>query len=242
MSKAPAMPFFVDAYLADTSHLTLEEHGAYVMLLMAMWRRDGTIPDDDKDNARILGVSRRKWLVIKERLLPFLEVYGPPNGRLLSQKRLQKEWNSCAEYRAKQREKAVVGVEVRRKHSQQLSFGHGLTHGATQSTPTGQPARSPASQPAGQPSLPNKNITSTSEPEPPAPAAETADAAAPDGATSAPLGNGTERKAAAGNGSAQAGGLEQIGEIPARLLTPTLTGKGRLIPPRVKKSEYGRRH
>ena len=39
MSKLTSMPFLVDAYIADTTHLSLEEHGAYLLLLFAMWRR-----------------------------------------------------------------------------------------------------------------------------------------------------------------------------------------------------------
>ena len=60
MSKAPSMPMYWDAYLADTTHLSTEEHGAYLLLLAAMWRRDGWVPDDDRDNARIVGLTLAK--------------------------------------------------------------------------------------------------------------------------------------------------------------------------------------
>jgi uncharacterized protein YdaU (DUF1376 family) len=88
MSQAPSLPLFVDAYLADTTHLSTEEHGAYLLLLMAMWRRGGSVPDDDTDNARMVGLPVRKWRQVRARLSPFL-VLG--NGEI-SQKRLRKEW------------------------------------------------------------------------------------------------------------------------------------------------------
>ena len=93
MSKAPAMPMYWDAYLADTTHLTTEEHGAYMLLLAAMWRRDGSVPDDDKDNARIIGLTVAKWRKIKSRLSVFLIV----KDGMITQKNLQKIWENTQE-------------------------------------------------------------------------------------------------------------------------------------------------
>ena len=89
MSQAPSMPLFVDAFLADTMHLTAEETGAYICLLMSMWRHNGSVPNDDKDNARITRLGMKKWRAMKPRIMKFLVV---ENGRL-TQKRLQKEWS-----------------------------------------------------------------------------------------------------------------------------------------------------
>jgi uncharacterized protein YdaU (DUF1376 family) len=89
MSQYPSMPLFVDAYLADTTHLSAEEHGVYLLLLMAMWRRNGWVPEDDKDLARMCCVSRYKWALIKRRLRPMLIFQ---DGEI-SQKRLLKLFN-----------------------------------------------------------------------------------------------------------------------------------------------------
>lgn len=105
MSAAPAMPIFPDAYLADTTHLTTEEHGVYLLLLMAMWRRNGTVPNDDKDLARIVGLSLSKWLKAKARLSSFLMI---ENGEI-TQKRLKKEWNYCQERREKNAQNGAKG-------------------------------------------------------------------------------------------------------------------------------------
>lgn len=105
MSAAPNMPLFLDAYLADTTHLSTEEHGAYLLLLMSMWRRGGAVPNDDKDLARIVGLSPSKWRAVKTRLLPFLVV---SEGEI-SQKRLKKEWEYVQEKREKNAQNGARG-------------------------------------------------------------------------------------------------------------------------------------
>jgi uncharacterized protein YdaU (DUF1376 family) len=114
MSKLPSMPFFVDAYLADTTHLTLEEHGAYLLLLMAMWRRAGAIAEADA--ARVLGLHARAWLRLKPRLMPMLISYQSEGVEMLSQKKLQIEWNYSVENRRRQSEKGRAGFEARKRN------------------------------------------------------------------------------------------------------------------------------
>lgn len=89
MSKKPAaIPLFADAYLADTTHLTTEEHGAYLLLLMAAWRQeDCDLPDDDRKLARIAGLSRQKWAAVRGTILEF---WTAENGRIY-QPRLRRE-------------------------------------------------------------------------------------------------------------------------------------------------------
>lgn len=86
--KPPAIPLFGDAYLADTTHLTTEEHGAYLLLIMAAWRQDDcALPLDDRKLARIAGLSLRKWGSIKATILEFWTL---EKGRIY-QSRLRKE-------------------------------------------------------------------------------------------------------------------------------------------------------
>lgn len=61
MSAIPYMPLWVSDYLAETSDLTAEEHGAYLLLLMAYWQRGGPLPDDPERLAVIARVPTGRW-------------------------------------------------------------------------------------------------------------------------------------------------------------------------------------
>lgn len=104
MSQSPAMPLFPDAYLADTMDLSLEEHGAYLKLLMITWRNNGEpLPDDDARIARMLGVTAARW---KTKLRPVLARFFDLSEGTWRQKRLEKEWRYVIESKEKQRDKA----------------------------------------------------------------------------------------------------------------------------------------
>jgi uncharacterized protein YdaU (DUF1376 family) len=75
MAEFPALPFFTDAYLADTRHLTSEEHGAYLLLLFCAWRTRGcALKDCDKVLARITGLSPTKWRRLRPTISEFFEI------------------------------------------------------------------------------------------------------------------------------------------------------------------------
>jgi uncharacterized protein YdaU (DUF1376 family) len=83
-----ALPYFGDAYMADTRHLTLEEHGAYHLLLLIAWRSPNcALPDDDKRIAQMLGITAKKWASLK----PTIMAFWTPTKNGWEQKRLTKE-------------------------------------------------------------------------------------------------------------------------------------------------------
>jgi uncharacterized protein YdaU (DUF1376 family) len=67
------MPVFIGDYLADTMHLSTEQHGAYLLLLFHLWRR-GTLPDDDGALAQITGLSRNTWSQARPVLAEFFQI------------------------------------------------------------------------------------------------------------------------------------------------------------------------
>jgi uncharacterized protein YdaU (DUF1376 family) len=67
------MPVYIGDYLADTMHLSTEQHGAYLLLLFHLWRR-GILRDDDVALAQITGLSLRAWNLCRAVLAGFFEV------------------------------------------------------------------------------------------------------------------------------------------------------------------------
>jgi uncharacterized protein YdaU (DUF1376 family) len=87
MSERPFMQLYVSDFLGDTLHLSTEQIGAYMLLLMAMWNAGGSLPDDDAKLARVCRMSIKKWRVVSDDLMAFFQ---RENGQVLHN-RLTKE-------------------------------------------------------------------------------------------------------------------------------------------------------
>lgn len=59
------MPIYWADYLADTMHLNAEQHGAYLLLLAAYWRRGAPLSDDDKYLSAVARLSLKKWKMVR---------------------------------------------------------------------------------------------------------------------------------------------------------------------------------
>ncbi|WP_371398543.1 DUF1376 domain-containing protein [Algimonas porphyrae] len=90
--RTDMLPVWTDAYLADTTHLELEHHGAYFLLLMKAWRMGSAdLPDDDMFLRNTLSITQKKWKALRPHLEPFFTV---ENGRW-KHKRLTAEWEKA---------------------------------------------------------------------------------------------------------------------------------------------------
>jgi len=105
----PFMQLYVADYLGDTRHLTTEQHGAYLLILMTMWRAGGYLPNDDAKLARIAGLSVAKWRKLSPDILDLLTV----DGDQVTQARLLKEIENANEKSSKRSEAGKLGVAAK---------------------------------------------------------------------------------------------------------------------------------
>jgi uncharacterized protein YdaU (DUF1376 family) len=74
MGKPPFMQVWVADFLAETAHLSAEQIGAFVRLLLTMWAHGGSLSSDTVQLARIAHVDRRSWKLIWPRISSLFEV------------------------------------------------------------------------------------------------------------------------------------------------------------------------
>ena len=109
MASAPFMQLYVADYLGDTQHLSCEQHGAYILLLMTMWRAGGSLPNDDVKLARIVRLSPSKWARISADVKAFFDV----SDGLLTQGRLAVELEKAIQKSSKRSEAGAKGGQAK---------------------------------------------------------------------------------------------------------------------------------
>lgn len=66
---------FPHAAISGMTSMSLEEVGAYNLLLDWMWVKDGKLPDDPKIIARYLHTNSRRWKRLRDRLISMHKIY-----------------------------------------------------------------------------------------------------------------------------------------------------------------------
>lgn len=109
MAALPYMPLYVADYLADAAHLTAQEHGAYLLLIMTYWQRGEALPSDDKRLARIARVTNEEWSEIRETIAEFFDC----SEDQWSHSRIERELLSVREKSEKARNAGRASAERR---------------------------------------------------------------------------------------------------------------------------------
>jgi uncharacterized protein YdaU (DUF1376 family) len=103
--------FYGDSYLGATLHLTTQQHGAYLLLLLAYWK-SGPLPDDDDTLASIAKMDPAAWPAVRRALIgPAL--FTLAGDGLLRQAKMEKEIDRAASLSAKRADAGRGGAEAR---------------------------------------------------------------------------------------------------------------------------------
>jgi uncharacterized protein YdaU (DUF1376 family) len=166
--KLPFMPLYVSDYLADTTHLTCDEHGAYLLLLMAMWKSGGSLPRDDIALARIARLPLPRWKKMSPNVIPFFQA----EGAVLCHKRVSAEMANARDVSEARSKAGKRGAEAKRLKRQETASANAtaeleqneskgepshtshftnITSSSAASTPTPRADRSGHSDPASGP-------------------------------------------------------------------------------------------
>lgn len=126
------MPLYVADYMRDTPHLSVEQHGAYFLLIMACWTRGGSLPNDDRQLAQIAKMSAHNWKRHGEIIRQFFRAEGPA----LTHKRVTEEFQKAQRLSEVRREAGARGGRPRAETEKPI----GLANAPQTETPSPSPS------------------------------------------------------------------------------------------------------
>lgn len=103
------MPLWIGAYLADTMAFTTEQHGAYLLLILAYWRERAPLADDDDTLRGITKLDRADW----KRMRPVLAKKFRVADGVWWHKRVEHEMAAADARSKKASEKAAKAAQAR---------------------------------------------------------------------------------------------------------------------------------
>lgn len=164
-SKVDAwMPLWIGAYLADTTHLSRDQHGGYLLLLMAYWRNRGPLLDQGDRLANIVKATPAEWRRLRPVLAEFFEV----DGERWVHGRAEKELRNAGQRQAAAKSKASGAAQARwEKHRKQCSeHAPSIAQALPEQCPTPTPSPSPPSSERAGADAPAARARAPDPPEP----------------------------------------------------------------------------
>jgi uncharacterized protein YdaU (DUF1376 family) len=121
MSRVDAwMPLYIGDYLSDTMHLTCEQSGAYLHLIMHYWRA-GALPDNDTLLAQVTKLSAKAWKSHRAIIESFFTV----EGGQWKHKRIETERSRAQATAERYHERAKKAAEARHKDASSNATSNG---------------------------------------------------------------------------------------------------------------------
>jgi uncharacterized protein YdaU (DUF1376 family) len=103
------MPLFVGDYMRDTGDLTTIEHGAYMLLIMQAWTRDGILPVDDERLRAMTRMDHKEWKRSRDTIMGlFIKTEGG-----YRHKRIERELSNAKSNNEQRRSAGVASAAAR---------------------------------------------------------------------------------------------------------------------------------
>lgn len=131
MAKKPDtwMPLNIGDYLANTTKLTRDQHGAYLLLLMAYWIEGGPLLDDDEELAAITKSTPKEWRKLRPKMEQFFTI---SDGRW-TQRRAEEELEKARKFVSA---KSDAGKKGAQKKWQREASANGKVDGKEMAEPS----------------------------------------------------------------------------------------------------------
>jgi uncharacterized protein YdaU (DUF1376 family) len=117
------LPIYVGDYLADTMHLTTEQHGAYFLLIMAYWKNRGALPENRIQG--IVNINGNSWSIAEALLKEYFDTTTYP-GKWYH-KRIEEELEKALIRKQAAENRGKKGSDVRWKDKTTDSSTNGST-------------------------------------------------------------------------------------------------------------------
>lgn len=112
MAALPYMQLYIADYLADTMHLSAEEHGAYLLLMFNYWQTGKPIPKNRL--AKIARLTNERWAGVE----PSLREFFCDNGEEWGHLRIEEDLASVREKLTKKSAAGKASVQARRSRKE----------------------------------------------------------------------------------------------------------------------------
>ena len=112
MAALPYMQLYIADYLADTMHLSAEEHGAYLLLMFNYWQTGKPIPKNRL--AKIARLTNERWAGVE----PSLREFFCDNGEEWVHLRIEEDLASVREKLTKKSAAGKASVQARRSRKE----------------------------------------------------------------------------------------------------------------------------